>query len=62
MTLFRKPADREDGRLISQSNHLVRVWMPVSFMDSEREREREREKQRGTKVESQNREGEAVGK
>ena len=62
MTLFRKPADREDGRLISQSNHLVRVWMPVSFMDSEREREREREKQRGTKVKSQNREGEAVGK
>ena len=60
MTLFRKPADREDGRLISQSNHLVRVWMPVSFMDSERERERE--KQRGTKVKSQNREGEAVGK
>ena len=44
MTLFRKPADREDGRLISQSNHLVRVWMPVSFMDSERERERERER------------------
>ena len=64
MTLFRKPADREDGRLISQSNHLVRVWMPVSFMDSEREREREREreKQRGTKVKMQNREGEAVGK
>ena len=60
MTLFRKPADREDGRLISQSNHLVRVWMPVSFMDSERERERE--KQRGTKVKMQNREGEAVGK
>ena len=45
MTLFRKPADREDGRLISQSNHLVRVWMPVSFMDSERERERERSKE-----------------
>ena len=60
MTLFRKPANREDGRLISQSNHLVRVWMPVSFMDSERERERE--KQRGTKVKRQNREGQAVGK
>ena len=43
MTLFRKPVNREDGRLISQSNHLVRVWMPVSFMDSERERERSKE-------------------
>ena len=44
MTLFGKPADREDGRLISQRNHLVRVWMPGSFLDSERERERERER------------------
>ena len=25
MTLFRKPADREDGRLIAQNNHLVGV-------------------------------------
>ena len=45
MTLFGKPADREDGRLISQRNHLVRVWMPGSFLDSERERERERERE-----------------
>ena len=28
ITLFRKPADQEDDRLMSQSNHLVRVWMP----------------------------------
>ena len=64
MTLFGKPADREDGRLISQRNHLVRVWMPGSFLDSEREREREREreKQRGTQIKRQNREEEAVGK
>ena len=32
MTLFRKPADREDGRLKSQNNHLIRVWMPISFI------------------------------
>ena len=32
MTLFGQPADREDGRLASQNNHLVGVWMPVSFM------------------------------
>ena len=38
MTLFRKPADREDGRLVSLKNHLLRVWMPVSFIESERER------------------------
>ena len=31
-TLFGKSADREDGRLASQNNHLVGVWMPVSFM------------------------------
>ena len=28
ITLFRKPADEEDGRLMFQSNHLIRVWMP----------------------------------
>ena len=33
--LFGKPADQEDGRLMSQSNHLVRVWMPSSFTESE---------------------------
>jgi len=32
-TLFGKPDDREDGRLMSQNNHLVGVWMPGSFMD-----------------------------
>ena len=37
MTLFRKPADQEDGRLMSQNNHLVRVWMPDSFIEPERE-------------------------
>ena len=33
MTLFRKLADREDGRLTSQNSHLIWVWMPGSFMD-----------------------------
>ena len=56
MTLFRKPADQEDGRLMSQSNHLVGVWMLVSVTESERE------KQCGTKVKRQNREGETVKK
>ena len=56
MTLFRKPADQEDGRLMSQSNHLVMVWMPVSLVESERK------KQGGIKVKRQNREEEAVGK
>ena len=32
MSLFGKP-DLEDGRLISQNNHVVRVWFPGSFMD-----------------------------
>ena len=32
MTLFGKPAGREDGRLKSQNNHLIGVWMPVSFI------------------------------
>ena len=27
-----KPADGEDGRLKSQNNHLIGVWMPVSFI------------------------------
>ena len=29
-TLFRKPADREDGGLVSPKYHLLGVWMPVS--------------------------------
>ena len=44
-TLFRKPADREDGRLTSQNNHLVEAWMPGSFMDQRwREVKKQREK------------------
>ena len=31
MTLFIKPADQEDGRLMSENNHLVGVWMSGSF-------------------------------
>ena len=26
-------ADREDGRLVPQSNHCIGVWMPGSFID-----------------------------
>ena len=37
-TLFGKPADREDGRRVSPKNHLIGVWMPISFTESERER------------------------
>ena len=37
MTLFREPADQEDGRLKSQNNHLVRTWMSGSFMDQDGE-------------------------
>ena len=33
MTLFRKPEDREDGRLVSLNNRLLRAWMPVSFIE-----------------------------
>ena len=33
MALFRKPADPEDGRLMSQNNHLPWVWMPASLMN-----------------------------
>ena len=33
MTLFGRLADPEGGRLMSQHNHLVWVWIPVSFMD-----------------------------
>ena len=51
MTLFGKPADREDGRLKSQNNHL---WvLDASFFYRSRE---------GNKVKRQNREGETVRK
>ena len=33
MALFRKPADPEDGRLMSQNNRLIRVWKPGSFIE-----------------------------
>jgi len=33
MTFLGKLADQEDGRLMSQNNHLIRVWMPVSFIE-----------------------------
>ena len=35
-TLFGKLADREDGGLVSPKNHLIRVWMPVSFIAQRR--------------------------
>ena len=31
--LMGKPADREDGRIAPQSNHLIGVWMPGSFIE-----------------------------
>ena len=37
MTLFRKLADQEDGRLMSQNNCVVRAWMPGYFIEPERE-------------------------
>ena len=55
MNLLEKPADQEDGRLISQSNHLVGIWMAGSLQS-------QREGWWGTKIKRQNREGEAVGK
>ena len=33
MTKFGKPVDQEDGRLMSQNNHLLGVWMPGSVMN-----------------------------
>ena len=32
-TLFGKLVDHEDSRLLSQKNHLIVVWMPVSFIE-----------------------------
>ena len=43
-TLFRKPADQVDGRLMSQKDHLVGVWMPGSFMDKKWEEVRKQSK------------------
>lgn len=31
--IFKKEADRQNGRLMSPNNHLVRVWMSGSCMD-----------------------------
>ena len=33
LPLFGKLADREDGRLMSQNNHLVSFWTPGSFIE-----------------------------
>ena len=30
---IQEPGDREDDRLVPQNNHLVRAWLPGSFMD-----------------------------
>ena len=50
-SLFGKPADQEDGRVMSQKNHLIRVWMPGPFIDPEIEASRiERESQWGSKA------------
>ena len=46
ITLFRELADGEDGRLMSQNNHLIGVWMPGSFID-QRERSSEKLKSKG---------------
>ena len=48
MTLFLKLAKEEDGRLMSQSKHLVGVWMPDSSIESERERRYEELKSKGS--------------
>ena len=55
-TLLRKPSDQEDGRLVPQNNHLIRVWMPGSFI-YQRERTNEELTSKG-----RTREREAVGK
>ena len=33
MTLFGKPEDQEDHRLMSQNNSLIGVWMPGPFIE-----------------------------
>ena len=45
MTLFEKSADPEDGRLMSQNNHLIGVWMPF-FKNRTQSRKRWRSKVR----------------
>ena len=37
MTSFGKLTDEEDGKLMSQSNHIVEVQMPDSFIESEKQ-------------------------
>ena len=32
-SVFGKPADQKDGRLVSQKNHLMGFWMPVYFIE-----------------------------
>ena len=41
-TLFRKPADQENGGLVFQTNkqtknHHIRVWIPISFIEQREE-------------------------
>ena len=55
MTLLRKSADWEDGRLTPQNNHLIGVWVPCPFID-QRERSNVKLKSKGKTA------GEAVGK
>ena len=45
MTLFGKLAYQEDGRLMSQSNHLIWVWIPVSFINQRWEEVRQQSKE-----------------
>ena len=45
MTLFEKSADPEDGKLMSQNNHLIGVWMPF-FKNRTQSRKRWRSKVR----------------
>ena len=41
MTSFGKPDDQQGGRLAPRSNHLVRVWMPGSFIEPKRKKNEE---------------------
>ena len=43
-TLFGKPADREDGKLVPQNNHLIWVWMPGSSINQRWEEMRKQSK------------------
>ena len=38
MTLFGKLADQEDGKLISQNDHLIGVCVPASFIEQRESR------------------------